>query len=106
MLFSIFSPLNVLLTKISVRRDNDLHVLISSKKTQNSLLFLSFSSLAIIFIFIISLIISLSVIPEWIWIIPNNSSPLFKNWDNFIISEVLPQPVSPIIITGISAFIL
>ena len=32
--------------------------------------------------------------------------PLFNNFDNIFIKLVLPQPVSPIIITGIPALIL
>ena len=50
--------------------------------------------------------ISSSVIPACIFKISILLSPLFINSDNFLIKEVLPHPVSPIIITGIFSLIL
>ena len=87
---------------ISVNKDKDKHVLISSKNIHNSLFcFLAFSFISVIFLHIY-----LSVIPGCIFIISTTISPLFNNWLNFLIKAVLPQPVSPINITGISAIIL
>ena len=52
------------------------------------------------------LLISSSVVPECIFkIFILFLSPPFFNSDNFLISDVFPQPVSPIIITGIFALI-
>ena len=54
-----------------------------------------------------NLIISLSLVPAWIFkIFIFFLSPLLSISDNFLISDVLPQPVSPIIITGILDLIL
>ena len=50
--------------------------------------------------------ISLSVIPAWIFSIFILLFPLFISSDNFLISDVLPHPVSPIIIVGIFSLIL
>ena len=109
-----------------------LQVLISSKNTHNFFLkyfcffssynflvassfFSSFSAFSIILSYFTpsislfsnkNLTISSSVIPAWIFIISIMLSPLLSNSDNFLISEVLPHPVSPIIITGIFSLIL
>ena len=50
--------------------------------------------------------ISSSVIPAWIFKISILLSPLLINSDNFLINDVFPQPVSPIMITGIFSLIL
>ena len=49
--------------------------------------------------------ISWSVIPACIFNISILLSPLLINSDNFLIREVLPHPVSPIIMTGIFSLI-
>ena len=52
-------------------------------------------------------IISLSDVPAFMFkIFILESSPPFNNRESILINEVLPQPVSPIIITGILALIL
>ena len=125
------SPWHVCLVIISQINPIQLQVLISSKKTHNFFLkyfcpfslynlnFLSsFSSNFFAFVIILStffpsnsfssnknLTISSSVIPAWILRISILLSPLLINSDNFLISDVLPQPVSPIIITGIFSLI-
>ena len=101
---SNFTPFIVLLTKISTTID-DKQVLIPSNNTHNSF-FLDFNYYDFIIISLMKTIIYSSLIHVYILIISINFSPLFKNCDNFIIKEVLPHPVSPIIITGIFAFIL
>ena len=82
---------------ISLINPKELQVLISSKKTQ--IVFVSgFKLSSNKLCSSINLIISLSSIPAWIFnvyiIISFNSAII-------LINEVLPHPVSPIIITGI-----
>ena len=101
----------------------DLHVFISSKNTHNfvssyNILFscLNFFSFILsvsnafhcgITSLLIKLSKSTSLVPACIFfILILFVFPLFLNSDNFLIRDVLPHPVSPIIITGILDLIL
>ena len=112
------SPWHVCLHINSLINPIDLQVFISSRNTHNFVssnvcpLFnayclnsASFFAILIasgIAISFMNLMISSSLVPAWMFnVFIFVLSPLFLSSDNFLISEVFPQPVSPIIITGI-----